>query len=234
MFNICIVDEVPSRSQRLQGVLESAGYKFYSFTQLKDFYLFLLHSRCDVVVLDASLLVPEDSAAIRVLHQVEPPIGIVAMTEPDRHDEKIRMLEWGCDACINTLISIREVSIVIESLLRRLRPERGEPPAYAESPSWHLADDAWSLNSPSGESIGLTVKERLFMQRLLAEPGEIVSREDLVCALGEDAYLYDYNGLDALVSRMRRKIAEQGLTFPLRTVRGKGYLFLPHSERTSN
>ena len=66
---------------------------------------------------------------------------------------------------------------------------------------------------------------------LFDKAGEIVSREELVRALGEDVYNYDYSGLDALISRLRKKIAEQGLTFLLRTVRGNGFLLMPQSER---
>lgn len=71
----------------------------------------------------------------------------------------------------------------------------------------------------------LTEAERCVTGQLLASPGECVSRLTLMQALSGDSAQYDPHRLDALMSRLRRKAADAGLSLPLRAVRGMGYVF---------
>ena len=147
---------------------------------------------------------------------------------------RLPLLESGADYCVDRHGNPRELVSVVANLLRRLRRFINIPSGFAEEggqAAWRLINDGWSLSSPECLETGLTIKERQILMCLFDKAGEIVSREELVRALGEDVYNYDYSGLDALISRLRKKIAEQGLTFPLRTVRGKGFLLMPQSER---
>lgn len=100
----------------------------------------------------------------------------------------------------------------------------------AKPGNWTLMTDGWILVSPQGDSLVLTAQERLFWQYLSQHPGEVVSREALAQAIGGDPYEFDLHRLDSLINRLRKKATQQGLTLPLRTVRGAGYLFLAADE----
>lgn len=236
MFCICLTEAKSEHRDELERQLVAAGYKVKLFSEPKSLYLSLLHASCDIVFIDAALLAAEDPEAVPVLHQLIPAVGIVSTVEAGCLEAKLRMLELGCDACLERPLNNRELLAVLSGLLRRLRPGMlpGSPAAVDDGAAWHLAEDGWALRGPEGQGVDLTSLERLFMQRLLADSGLVVSRDALVRALGEDVFDYDFHRLDALVSRLRRKVEEQGLSFPLRVVRGKGYLFLHRSERASD
>ena len=55
--------------------------------------------------------------------------------------------------------------------------------------------------------------------------GTVTSREAVITALGENPEEYDLHRLNALVSRLRKKAQDLGLSLPLRAVRGTGYVF---------
>ena len=56
--------------------------------------------------------------------------------------------------------------------------------------------------------------------------GRLVSRRDIVEALGEDYLQYDQRRLDTQMRRLRRKVQEQsGVKLPVATMRGLGYRF---------
>lgn len=60
----------------------------------------------------------------------------------------------------------------------------------------------------------------------LATSSEVVSRETIVLALGENFLDYDQRRLDTQMRRLRRKVEEAcGLQLPVTTLRGIGYRF---------
>ena len=101
-----------------------------------------------------------------------------------------------------------------------------------ENTAWRIHNDGWSLVGPCGKVFQLTAKERLFMLRVMRSPDEVVSRDEMVEALNEDPYDYDQQSMDTMLSRLRRKLDKAGVSLPLRTVRGQGYMFLTHSQRS--
>jgi len=237
MFQICIIDDQPESRLAIHDALRQSGHEVLFFAELNDLYLHLLQAHCAIAILDTHRLPQDNATVIKTLRRIAPTIGIVGLLEGDDESQKLDLLQHGADYCIPRPGDPRELQIVVGNLLARLHRLLGTPrnaPEPEDKSAWRLINDGWSLNSPDGREIGLTIKERQILLRLFGDAGEIVSREDLVRSLGEDIYDYDYSGLDALISRLRKKIADQGLTFPLRTVRGKGFLLLPHSERTGD
>ncbi|MFC3635815.1 helix-turn-helix domain-containing protein [Camelimonas fluminis] len=55
--------------------------------------------------------------------------------------------------------------------------------------------------------------------------GEIVERQTLVEALGEDVYEFNYSHLDTIVSRLRKRAMKANMILPFHAVRGAGFTF---------
>ena len=82
------------------------------------------------------------------------------------------------------------------------------------------------LVAPCGQPIPLSHNEFRLLQAAAGAKGGLVSRKDLVEALGHNYWHYDERRLEALISRLRRKLATcvpEG--FPVRGVKGHGYVF---------
>lgn len=232
MFQICILDNNSETHKWYEKILGLADCQPNFFETLDDLCLFLEEAHCSIAIVTAESLANADG--VSALRKIAPALGVICMTEGCEASERLPLLESGADYCVDRHGNPRELVSVVANLLRRLRRFTKLPSGFAEEggqAAWRLINDGWSLSSPECLETGLTIKERQILMCLFDKAGEIVSREELVRALGEDVYNYDYSGLDALISRLRKKIAEQGLTFPLRTVRGKGFLLMPQSER---
>jgi DNA-binding response OmpR family regulator len=64
------------------------------------------------------------------------------------------------------------------------------------------------------------------MQSLVTQPGVPVGRHVIGAALGNAERACDGRGIDAIVTRLRRKVASLvGETLPLRSARCYGYVF---------
>lgn len=113
--------------------------------------------------------------------------------------------------------------------------EKRTAPADRPMPSVSNANDLarWILNpsqleliSPSGKSIPLSLNEYCILRAAAGANGSLLSRKILIESLGEHLWAYDERRLEALISRLRKKLAANSPdNFTLRSIRGRGYLF---------
>lgn len=230
MFHVCLVDQNLHPEHELARQIAAAGYDVKCFADIKQLYLYLLQGRCDAVLVNASQLAPEDAGAIPALRRSSRPLGIIALVESDRLEQRLQCYAWGSDVCVDLPAPASEVLCILPNLIERTYVA-GQG-LREDSAAWRIHNDGWSLVSPDGSLFQMTAKERLFMLRLMRSPDEIVSRDEMVEALCEDVYDYDQQSMDTMLSRLRRKLDKAGLSLPLRTVRGQGYMFLTHSQRS--
>ena len=79
---------------------------------------------------------------------------------------------------------------------------------------------------PDEGIVPLTRNEMSLMSCFVELPGETLSRDEIIRALGGRPDVYDERRLEVLVRRFRKKIIEAGYeNFPLSTVYGTGYAF---------
>lgn len=105
----------------------------------------------------------------------------------------------------------------------RAKPERLNGNEQAR---WQLNLSQLKLISPDGRPIPLSHNECCVLGAAANANGNLVSRKMLIEALGQDFWHYDERRLESLISRLRRKLASfapEG--FPIRGVKGQGYLF---------
>ncbi|EAE2766883.1 winged helix family transcriptional regulator, partial [Listeria monocytogenes] len=70
----------------------------------------------------------------------------------------------------------------------------------------------------------LTKNEFLILYELMKQKGSIVSRDEIMRALWEDESFVDDNTLTVNVVRIRKKLAEIGLSEFIKTKKGQGYM----------
>jgi DNA-binding response OmpR family regulator len=98
---------------------------------------------------------------------------------------------------------------------------------------WRFSRNSWKLITPSGVDIVLTHLETLLLDILADSPGRPVRRKDIIAtALQQDPLAYDERRLEAVVSRLRRKIAKfYTASQPIKVAHSVGYIFADPIER---
>lgn len=105
--------------------------------------------------------------------------------------------------------------------LRRLAGKASDrPPAVNDTAASVSVDDNGVLRS-HGSWVSLPPVEARLLTRLIADEGQVVSRDDLSAA-GWPTGSPGRNALDVRILRLRRRIEPLGLM--IRTIRSKGYL----------
>ncbi|MGY3232632.1 DNA-binding response OmpR family regulator [Luteibacter sp. HA06] len=220
-----VEDDEVLRDQLVAPGLRDFGFRVTALGTAGQLQRVLQEDQPDIVVLDVGLPDGDGFTIAERLH-LNSRVGIVMLSGRHAEADRVRGLSNGADAYLSKPVVMSELAATLRSLMRRLRPEpRPSPHAPLSSPTWQLDNQGWCLLAPNGTSIPLKAHERCMLRALLELPGEPVTRDALIAALGGDE-LFDPHRLEVLVYRLRSKVGTaSGLVLPLSAVRGSGYVF---------
>lgn len=183
--------------------------------------------------LDVALLAPHialleigesalaELALVERLQRLWPGIGLILLIDHNLLEQRLRGYALGADHCLDRRCSESELVSVIESLMRRLVMQ--DMPARD---CWVIDSQQQTLRLPDGRVLELSRNECLVLECMHRAPEQMASRQLLAESLGANYLTYDERRLEAIVSRLRRKIARlAGREAPIRALRNRGYLF---------
>jgi two-component system OmpR family response regulator len=187
----------------------------------------------DLVVLDLRLP-GEDGMAIARSLRDECTVPIVMLTGVRDEADRVMGLELGADDYMVKPFSPRELLARIRTVLRRTGAPGAtgaEPARRREVRAYRFGDFEFNMRTrrlrrADGATVALTNGEINLLAALLASPGRLLTRDQLLEASRvHDNEVYD-RAIDIQVLRLRRKI-EADSTQPqyIVTQRGAGYIF---------
>ncbi|MDQ8754661.1 response regulator transcription factor [Sphingosinicella sp. LHD-64] len=206
--------------------LRSQGLAVDLARSVFDFYREMAVDGYDVAVIDVDLPCDSGLDVVSRLRRKDG-IGIVLLTDRDAPGDRIEGYRRGADLCFAKPVDGAELAAALNSLSRRLgHANVGERDTVRSTMPWRLDPDRWMLEAPNGKSVKLSTAEMTVVRRLIEQPGTVASRGELRAALGYGQDRNDDQKLDALISRLRRKIERQaGCPAPVQTLHGRGHLF---------
>ena len=163
-------------------------------------------------------------------------VPIIMLTAREEETDKISGLELGADDYVTKPFSMRELIARIRSNIRRMemrtQQDTAVPEASKEDNGLRI-DQNERVIYKNGTMLDLSVREFDIVAYLAAEPGKIVSREELMKEVWGYDYLGDLRAVDVAIRRLREKIEEQPAEpIYIITKRGLGYYFSKPNERT--
>jgi two-component system OmpR family response regulator len=142
-------------------------------------------------------------------------------------------LEMGADDYIHKPFIPRELLARIKNILRR-SGETGAGSAPARElhfASWILDLNAHHLVDANGVVVSLSSGEFRLLKALADHPQRVLSRDQLLEVFsGREAGPFDRT-IDVMISRLRRRLGDDGEEPLIRTVRNEGYMFNTSVER---
>ena len=157
-------------------------------------------------------------------------VPIVMLTAMGEETDRIIGLELGADDYVPKPFNPRELLARIRAVLRRAGDSVGQrhdgdraPPCASPAGPWSRPVAACS--NPDGAEVALTGGEYDLLLALVERPNRVLTRDMLLDLLrGRQAGPFD-RAIDVAVSRLRRKLEDDGRNAQLiKTVRGGGYV----------
>lgn len=189
-----------------------------------------LQLRPDVLVLDLNLPGRDGLEVCRELrHAYRGPI--VIFTARDEDIDEVVGLELGADDYLTKPVEPRVLLARLRSLLRRVRPLEAAAGGLRRDrlDFGTLRIDARARTvSLDGRDVELTTNEFDLLWLLASNPGQTIDRDRILKSLRGIGYDGLDRSVDIGVSRLRRKLQDDAhRPFRIKTVRRRGYLFVP-------
>lgn len=157
-------------------------------------------------------------------------LPVVMLTARGLDVDRIVGLELGADDYLPKPFNPRELVARINAVLRRARPDAAEDKTEREA---LVVGDVEMDNRTrtvrrEGQVVELTAVEYDLLKRLLAAPGRVVTREELVRDVLHRSLSPFDRSIDMHVSNLRKKLGHQLRATGaerIKTVRGVGYIY---------
>jgi two-component system phosphate regulon response regulator OmpR len=227
--HILVVEDDARLRDRLARYLTGEGFRVTAALDAADARARMRGVSPDLLVLDVMMPGESGLELTRSLRQDQGhDLPVLMLTARGAPEDRIAGFEAGADDYLPKPFEPRELVLRIRALLRRaplLTPAQPERTGPIRIGTLSFDLDRGELNGSNGP-IRLTGGEAALLTLLARRQGEILSREDIVAALGTDEA--GERAVDVQVTRLRRKI-EVDPREPrfLHTVRGRGYVLKP-------
>jgi phosphate regulon transcriptional regulator PhoB len=219
---ILIVEDDRDIVEMITYNLRADGYEVLSAFTGKDGITVARRERPDLIILDIMLPVMDGFEVCRVLKSTEATacVPIIILSAKSQETDKIVGLELGADDYVTKPFSPRELIARIKAVLRRNqeRQPRGEI-----TRGQIVIDGIKHKVLVRKQEIELTATEFKLLECLAQRPGVVLSRSQLLEAVGGDESMVYDRTVDAHIKSLRRKLGKA--KDYIETVRGVGYRF---------
>jgi two-component system phosphate regulon response regulator PhoB len=221
---VLVVEDEESLAVLLRYNLESEGYDVEAVNRGDEAEIRLKENLPDIVVLDwmlPGLSGIELCRRLRARSETER-LPILMLTARSEEAERVRGLATGADDYMVKPFSVPEFVARVRALLRRARPEH----VSSQLKSGDIELDREKKRVHRGQrEVHLGPTEFRLLEFLMASPGRVFTREQLLNAVwGRDVYI-DERTVDVHIGRLRKTLTRGRESDPIRTVRGSGYAF---------
>lgn len=224
---LLLIEDDASMQAALQRALGRRGMEVFSCTDGRQALAQWTATQPDVVVLDLTL---PGLDGLQVLEQARGQgltTPVLILTARGTVGDRIVGLNTGADDYLPKPFDLDELEARLRALSRR-RPAPGSAGLSTESGSSPQFAGNLRYEKDSGaiyhrdQVLELTPRELALLQSLIAKPGHAVSKERLFELVFPNEADVQYEAVEVVVYRLRKKLAHTGVT--LVTLRGLGYL----------
>ena len=216
-MRILLAEDDEVLADGLSRSLRSAGYAVDAVNSGQQADSALTAQHFDVLILDLGLPGLPGLEVLRRLRARNSTVPVLILTAADSVELRVKGLDLGADDYMAKPFALSELEARVRALTRRSLAG-----AQAVLRNGALAlDSAGRVAKLNDVPLDLSARELGLLEILIARPGRLVSKEQLVdhlCEWGEEV---STNAIEVYVHRLRKKIEPGGVRIV--TVRGLGY-----------
>jgi len=174
----------------------------------------------DLIVLDRRLPDGDGVGLLARIRQLQPRPGVLVLTALDDPNDIARALDAGADDYLAKPFEPIELIARAKAVIRRLQLDQRDRVTVANL----LFDMASMAAYVDGEPIVVPRRELALLEALARRAGQVVLRETLEGAAYGFGDEIQSNAIDAHVSRLRKRLRNNGCKATIKSLRGLGYL----------
>lgn len=211
-------------NERLAGLisngLDRQGYACDKAASLEDADDYIGAADYDAVILDLGMPDGDGLEWLARARRAGRMVPALILTARGALGDRIAGLDAGADDYLVKPAEVDEIAARLRALLRR--PGNRAPTMMTSGAI--VFDTASRMGTIDGTALDLSRREADLLELLMRREGSVVQRGAIEEALYSFNDPVTPNAIEAVISRLRRKLEECGQTGRLHTVRGVGYM----------
>lgn len=214
--DILLIEDDPDLREEVATFLRYSSFAVRECAGVTQAASAIRERRPDAALID--VLLPDGSglALLPILRSEAPQCVNFMLSARFELQLKLDAYRQGADNYLVKPIDPRELVALLNAVIARV-------PAGSKG-AWIIENDSPTLRGPNGLTQTLSLQEITILKVLAAAPDRFATRRSLVEALGHNYFSYDEQRLEAMISRLRKKIAPLGEN-PIKAAHGRGYVF---------
>ena len=218
-YILVVEDDVPV-CNLISTTLKAHGYRYTTAQNGKNAILQASSHNPDIILLDLGL---PDMDGVEVIERIRSwsnvPIIVISARSEDR--DKIDALDAGADDYLTKPFMTKELLARLRALGRRTLGTTDGILSFAD-----ITLDTSTLTlscTTNGQSVRLSEKEYRILEYLIANSGQILTREQLAVKIWGFESEAEYNNVEVYMSFTRKKLNFVEAKTEIKAVRGIGY-----------
>ena len=218
MKKIMLVEDDTSISSELKDLLDNAGYNGVVLKDFENSYEEIEKENPDLILLDINIPKLNGEMLLQRIRK-ESNVPIIMVTSKNTETDEVLSMSYGADDYITKPYNPTILLLRINAIFRRME-NKNDVLTYNDL----VIEPKKGIVKNNKEEFILTKNEMIIFTFLLANRGNIVTRDDLMTDLwNNDSYIND-NALNVNISRLRAKLTDFGYEDAIETRKGQGYL----------
>lgn len=221
MYRILLVEDDHALAEEMKKTIESQGNEVRTVTDFNNVIGEFRAYMPQLVLMDIMLPYKDGYYRTGEIRQISK-VPVIFISSASDSMNIVMAINMGGDDFIAKPVSPPVLNAKISAVLRRTYElnDTGAVIAFGGG-TLNLNDGSVTF---ADKRVELTKNEFRILQALLENRGRIVSREALMLRLWNDDCFVEENTLTVNVARLRKKLEEAGMTNPILTRPGSGYI----------
>ena len=225
---VAVVEDEETIREAVASALRREGHRVETYADGAHAWTAFSSALPDLAMLDIGIPRMDGLELCRRLRSRSDTLPIIFVTSREEEFDRVLGLEIGADDYLCKPFSMRELMARVKGLLRRGASAAERTPAEQPIAAGPLVLDPLRLSTTwKGTNVSLTVTEFLLLQALVARPGVVKTRDQLMTDAYPDRVSVSDRTIDSHVKRIRRKLQAADPAFDsIEAVYGAGYRWL--------
>lgn len=220
-MRILLVEDEKRMAQALCEILRLEKYEVDHYDNGLDGLAAIESDIYDIIILDVMLPAINGYEIAKKARQKGIRTPILMLTAKAEIDDKVTGLDSGADDYLTKPFMTKELLARLRALARR---NINTPDGTLVFKDISLDTNTSTLScTTTGQSVRLSEKEYRILEYLIANQGQILTREQLAVKIWGIESDAEYNNVEVYMSFTRKKLAFVGAKTEIKAVRGIGY-----------
>lgn len=223
---ILVVEDEVRLAEMIKQNLETEGFEAIIETDGASALTRQSEDPSDLLILDVMLPRMNGFEVLRALRRRGDEVPVLILTARSDSEDRIQGLSFGADDYLGKPFAILELLARVRAILRRTAPREAVTQGRQVQSGPYRIDYIHFTVHKGRTDLEFSLREFRLLEVLLAHPGRVHTRQDLINLAWEEGARPTLRTIDKHIATLRRKLGDTGKAPVIQTLDREGYRWM--------